>query len=102
VGNSNRVQLDEHIVEDTAKEARLEKRRLIEKVCELADSHLTPQKKLLFLLYYRHGYKQGDIAALLGVQNAVVFRRLRRIQRELRQVDMELTKAKYKIKKGQF
>jgi len=95
VGNSNRVQLDEHIIADTATEARLEKRRLIEKVCEIADGNLAPQKKLLFLLYYRHGYKQSDIAALLGVEDAVVFRRLRRIRREL-------TKEKYKIKKGQY
>lgn len=102
---NNTLRLGEHILEsnisDEVKQNRLEKRRLIEKVCEIAESNLTPQKKMLFLMYYRDGYKATDIASLLGINCSNVTRKLRRIQRELCQIDREIKKKRL-IRKGQF
>jgi len=95
------LRIDENSAESEQKN-RLEKRRLMEKVCEIAESNLAPQKKLLFLLYYRHGYTQKDIAAFLGTRENNVTRRLATIRRQLMQVDGKIKKERKIIRKGQF
>jgi len=40
---------------------------------------LEPAKKLLFLLYFRYGHSQSDIAKLLKIDPGNVSRRLRKI-----------------------
>lgn len=55
---------------------------MLEDLCELAEM-LPTDKRLLFLLYYRHGYSTIEISELLDVHNATIGRRLRTITAEL-------------------
>ena len=61
---------------------RLERRNLAEKYCKAAET-LTIPKKMLFLLYYRHGYSTVEIGKLLGRHSSSIQRRLHRIEKKI-------------------
>ena len=65
---------------------RLDKRNLVEKYCMYADYLLPAHKKLLFMLYYRHGYSTIEISQLLMLCDETVRRRLIKITDELSNV----------------
>ena len=65
---------------------RLEKRSLIEKYCLYAEYLLPAHKKILFFLYYRHGYSTIEISQLLMVCTETVRRRLIKITDELSEI----------------
>lgn len=63
---------------------RIELRNRVEHLCEVLEGSKIPvQKKLLFYMAFRHGYKDSEIGKLLGINQANVGRRLRTILREL-------------------
>lgn len=47
---------------------------------------LPAKKKLLFALYFIHGYRMKDIAELCGTYEYTISRRLKKIARELEEV----------------
>lgn len=70
--------------------ARIARRNIVEAVCEIAEERLPRRKKLLFLLYWRHGYRKCDIGELLGKAGGTVHRELGRIAGELGDIDAEI------------
>jgi len=57
-------------------------RRFIEESCSLAKM-LPPQKKLLFVMHFSHGYSLDEIADLCGVTTNAVTKRLKAITEEI-------------------
>lgn len=65
---------------------RLKKRTLIEEYCLYAESFLPAHKKLLFLLYYKHGYSVLEISQLMMLHRGTIIRRIRKIADELTEI----------------
>jgi DNA-directed RNA polymerase specialized sigma subunit len=55
---------------------RIYKRNLIEKYCFYAEEYLDIEDRLLFLMYFSHGYSGRDIAKLLKISPPTVYRKL--------------------------
>ena len=63
-------------------EARIEYRRAIEQLCELAET-LPLMERMVFQLYYQHGYSMRDIARFSGFHEGTISRRLKKIAKKL-------------------
>ena len=68
---------------------RVRKRSLIEDYCLYAECFLPAHKKLLFLMYYRHGYSTLEISQLMMIHQSNICRRLRKIANELTEIIKE-------------
>lgn len=61
---------------------RIDSRNLIERYCNIANL-LPAHKRLLFHLYYKHGYSLIEISQLVMLHHTTVSRRLRAICDEM-------------------
>jgi len=72
---------------------RLEKRSLIEDYCFYAEYFLPSDEKLLFLMYYRHGYSSIEIGKLMNIHSHTALRRISKIGFKLQKlINEELEK----------
>lgn len=60
----------------------IERRNLIEKYCNLANL-LPIDEKMLFHMYYKHGYSALEIGQLLMKHEATIARRLKKISKKI-------------------
>lgn len=65
---------------------RLEKRSLIEDYCFYAEYFLPSDEKLLFLMYYRHGYSSIEIGKLIKIHSHTALRRIGKIGFKLQKI----------------
>ena len=61
---------------------RIQRRNLLEVYCNIANL-LPIQERMLFQMYYRHGYSTIEISQLLMVHNTTISRRLKKIGTKL-------------------
>lgn len=71
----------EHIDENNQAN-RIRIRNLIAEKCEFA-KRLPPRQKILFLMYYDHGHTLKEIAALCGIDEGSVSKRLRTVEKKV-------------------
>ena len=54
-----------HLVTEASHHRRIEQRNDVERACEFAEENMEIRKRMIFLLYYRHGYSYYAIGKLI-------------------------------------